>query len=82
MPSRIANRVNAAFSDDETIGVGSGLSDIELGLRLSYDLVERNIAPYLGIHYEKKYGDTADFAREEGEDDEEFFLVAGVRLLF
>ena len=73
---------NVAFSDDEEAGVGAGLSDIELGLRLSYDLIERNVAPYIGVNYERKFGKTADFASDEGEDDEQFAVVAGVRLLF
>jgi copper resistance protein B len=74
--------INIAFSDDEEIGIGSGLSDIELGVRVSYDLIERDVAPYIGIHYERLFGNTADLAREEGEDDDELFFVAGVRLLF
>ena len=71
-----------AFSDDEDVGIGSGLTDIELGLRLSYDLIERDVAPYIGMHYERKFGKTADFADAEGEDSDELFFVAGVRLLF
>ena len=74
--------INAAFSDDREIGVGSGLSSAELGLRLSYDLLDRSIAPYIGVHYERLFGNTADFAKDEGEDDDELFVVAGVRLLF
>lgn len=74
--------INIAFSADEDIGIGSGLTDIELGLRLSYDLIERDVAPYIGMHYEKKFGKTADFAEAEGEDSDELFFVAGVRLLF
>ncbi|MCB0127746.1 MAG: copper resistance protein B [Caldilineaceae bacterium] len=77
-----AAEINVAFSDDEEIGVGSGLSDIEVGLRVSYDLVERDVAPYIGVHYERKFGKTADFAREEGEDTDEVFFVAGVRISF
>ena len=74
--------INIALSDDEAAGVGAGLSDIELGLRLSYDLIERNLSPYVGVHYERRYGRTAELAREEGEDDDEFYVVAGLRLMF
>ena len=55
---------------------------LNLDLRLSYDLIERDVAPYIGVHYERKFGETADFAEQEGEDNEEFFIVAGVRLMF
>jgi copper resistance protein B len=74
--------INIAFSEDEEIGIGSGLTDIELGLRVSYDLIERDVAPYLGAHYERKFGKTADFAEAEGEEDSELFFVAGIRLSF
>ena len=73
--------VNVAFSDDEPTGVGSGISDIELGLRLRYEFV-REFAPYLGIQWERKLGNTSDFARAEGEDDNVFSIVAGVRVFF
>ncbi len=71
-----------AFSQDPEIGVGSGISKTELGLRVSYDLVDRNLAPYAGAHWEKKYGATADFASEEGDKTDEFFFVLGARVLF
>lgn len=73
---------NAAFSDDEEIGVGAGLSSMELGLRLSYDLIDRSVSPYLGVVYERSFGRTADFAAEHGEPDQAWFAVAGVRLMF
>ena len=73
--------INVAFSDDEPTGVGSGISDIELGLRLRYEFV-REFAPYLGIQWERKLGNTSDFARAEGEDDNVFSIVAGVSVFF
>ena len=73
--------MNIAFSDDEKTGVGSGLSDVELGLRLRYEIT-REFAPYVGINWERKIGNTADFASEEGEDSNVFSLVAGLRIFF
>jgi len=73
--------INVAFSDDEPTGVGSGLSNVELGLRLRYE-IEREFAPYIGINWERKIGRTSDFAREEGEDDNVFSIVAGIRVFF
>jgi copper resistance protein B len=73
--------INVAFSDDEPTGVGSGLSDVDLGLRLRYE-IEREFAPYIGVNWERKLGRTSDFAREEGEDDNVFSIVAGIRIFF
>lgn len=69
---------NFAFSDDKDIGVGAGFSSLETGLRLSYDLIGRDVAPYIGINYERKFGQTADFSDE----DEAFTGVIGIRLMF
>ena len=59
------------MSDDKEIGIGAGLTDIELGLRISYDLIERDFAPYIGVHYERKFGKTADrkIVNSEGFDN-------------
>lgn len=69
--------VSLHTTDDEKVGIGSGLSDIELGLRLQYAVTKR-IAPYIGVNWEKSYGDTAEFARDEGEHTEDFQWLIGV----
>ena len=74
--------INFAFSDDKAIGVGSGLNSIEAGLRLSYDLVDRTLSPYIGISLGKKFGETADMAREEGKDLTNVSFVIGSRFMF
>lgn len=74
--------INVAFSDDEAMGVGSGLSSTELGIRLSYDLVDRLFSPYVGVSYERAFGRTADFKRNDGEDIDEVAAVIGLRMLF
>lgn len=71
-----------AFTEDDEIGVGAGLSSGEFGLRLSYDLVDRFIAPYVGVEYERKFFRTADLARDEGEDVGALFGVVGVRIIY
>lgn len=73
--------VNLHSKNDEEVGVGSGLSDLELGLRLRYE-VRREFAPYVGVNWTKKFGNTADFARDEGEDTNDVQIVAGVRAWF
>ncbi len=74
--------IDLAFSDDEGVGNGAGLNSIATGLRLSYDLVDRTIAPYIGVNYERIFGQTRDFAKEDGEDTDQTTFVMGVRLLF
>ena len=74
--------IDFAASDDREIGVGAGISKAEVGLRLSYDLLERTVAPYIGTHYERKFGETGRLAEAEGEDKDAWFFVAGVKLLF
>jgi copper resistance protein B len=71
-----------AFSEDREIGVGKGLNSTELGLRLSYDLLDRSLAPYIGVVHERKYGDTADLARNSGGSTEDWFAAVGARLSF
>lgn len=63
---------------DEAMGRGSGLSDLELGLRLRYE-VRREFAPYVGVNWYKLFGGTADFAEEEGGETEGFQFVVGLR---
>lgn len=77
-----AVEIDVAFAEDEEAGVGRGLSKTELGARLSYDLVYRDVAPYVGVHWEKSWGETADLVREEGESADSLFAIAGVRLRF
>jgi copper resistance protein B len=60
------------------IGIGAGLTSIEAGLRLRYELAPE-FAPYLGVEYERKLGETADFARAEGDDPGGWALLIGLR---
>jgi len=61
--------------------MGSGFTSGEIGLRLRYEIAPE-FAPYVGVEYERKFGGTADFARDEGEDAGEWSLLLGVRLWF
>ncbi|MNR07008.1 Copper resistance protein B precursor [compost metagenome] len=73
--------VNLYGRNDQERGVGSGLANTEVGLRLRYEIVPE-FAPYIGVTWNRTYGNTADFAREEGEDNDEARFVAGIRLWF
>jgi copper resistance protein B len=73
--------LRAYGKDDPENGVGSGLSDLELGLRLRYE-IRRELAPYVGLHWERKFGGTEDLARAADEDVSELVFVAGLRAWF
>lgn len=73
--------VEAFGRDDRDNGLGSGLSSVEAGVRLRYE-IRREFAPYVGVHWERRYGGTADFARAAGEDVSDGQLVIGVRAWF
>jgi copper resistance protein B len=72
---------NVSFQDIPAIGVGSGLTDFEAGLRLRYE-IKQEIAPYIGVEWRKQTGATARFARIAGEDPDTVSLIAGIRIWF
>ncbi len=73
--------LNLAAQDVEELGIGSGFTDVELGLRLRYE-VRREFAPYVGVSWSRKVGETADFARVTGEEVDAVSFVIGVRMWF
>lgn len=76
-----AMEVNLAVQDVPELRIGSGLSDVELGLRLRYEFA-REFAPYVGVNWERKLGDTARYARLEGGKPAATSLVVGLRFWF
>ncbi|BCA64375.1 hypothetical protein HMP09_p0023 (plasmid) [Sphingomonas sp. HMP9] len=73
--------LNFAAQDVPENRIGSGLSNAELGLRLRYE-IRREFAPYVGVSWDRKVGDTARFARASGEDATARSIVAGIRVWF
>jgi len=73
--------MNFYGKDDPELGIGSGLADMEAGLRLRYE-ISREFAPYIGVNWTRKFGRTADFARAAGEETQDTQLVAGLRFWF
>src|SRR5690606_28747167 len=73
--------ITAFGKDDSQRGVGSGLSSVEAGARLRYE-INRRFAPYVGVSHERVYGNTADLRRADGENTPDTRLVAGVRIWF
>lgn len=73
--------VNAAVQEVPEFGVGSGINEIELGGRLRYEL-RREFAPYIGISWTRRMGETASLTRSEGAEVSDFSLVGGFRVWF
>lgn len=86
---RITNRLilqprvefDLAAQDVPELGIGAGLSSVEAGVRLRYE-IKREIAPYVGVNYERRLGDSADFVRAAGEDPGGWAVVLGLRSWF
>ena len=72
---------NAYGRADPERGIGHGLSDARVGLRLRYE-IRREIAPYLGLVQTQRFGDSAELARQAGEPARDTQVVAGLRLWF
>ena len=73
--------MNVYSKGDPARLVGAGFSDIDTGLRLRYEF-SRKFAPYIGVVYEGKFGQTANFARRAGESTSDVRFVLGVRVWF
>ncbi|HEX5961750.1 MAG TPA: copper resistance protein B [Rhodanobacteraceae bacterium] len=67
--------------NDPRRGIGSGLSDIEAGLRLRYE-IRREFAPYVGVAWQQRFGRSRGYARALGEPGEDLQFVAGFRIWF
>ncbi len=73
--------LNLYGKDDPENDLGSGLSDLALGLRLRYEF-SRQFAPYIGVEWTSAFGDTADYRRATGEDRSDTQIFAGLRFWF
>lgn len=72
---------NVYGKNDRARGIGSGLSDASLSLRLRYE-VTREFAPYIGVSVGRKFGKTASYASDDGGSRSERAILAGVRIWF
>ena len=72
---------NLYSAADRGRGTGSGLSDIDAGLRLRYE-ISRKFAPYVGVAYQGRIGQSASFARQESESTGDVRFVFGARTWF
>lgn len=73
--------IEAAANSAPDIGVGSGISSTELGIRVRYEF-SRKFAPYIGVNWTWLHGETADFANAAGERDGDTSAIIGLRLWY
>lgn len=73
--------INIAGYNDEISRIGSGLSSLEMGLRLRYEIV-REFAPYIGINWNESYGRTANILRNNAEDTAASEALVGIKVWY
>ncbi|AGG88843.1 MULTISPECIES: copper resistance protein B [Rhodanobacter] len=73
--------INLYGKNDPQRRIGSGVSDVQFGLRLRYE-IRRQFAPYIGVNWVRRIGTTADYARQDHQPILDRQIVAGVRLWF
>ena len=86
---RITNRwilqpraeAHLSAEDIPELSTGSGLTSVELGARLRYE-IRKEFAPYVGVEWTKRFGRTADYLEAAGRDTEETRIVVGLRVWF
>jgi copper resistance protein B len=73
--------VEASASDVPELGLGSGFTHVEAGVRLRYEIA-KEFAPYVGVEWSRELGDTADFTRAAGGEPEHTRFVIGLKAWF
>ena len=73
--------VNVYSETDRARRIGSGVSDLDAGLRLRYEIT-RKFAPYVGVAFEPRFGETAALARAARLPVKGTRLALGVRAWF
>jgi copper resistance protein B len=72
---------NIAIQEEKELGIGQGVNELELGLRLRYE-IRREFAPYIRVAWTSKFGEAADFARAQGDGVRKLNFVVGIRCWF
>lgn len=72
---------NVAIQRVEEFTTGSGLNNLEFGMRLRYE-IRREFAPYVGLSLDRSFGETATLVRQDGGNPSQIRFVAGVRMWF
>ncbi|CAM2990740.1 MULTISPECIES: copper resistance protein B [Pseudoalteromonas] len=67
--------------NDKQNELGSGLSSSAIGFRVRYEFT-RQFAPYIGVEWSNKFGNTADYATSSGQSSNNTAFVAGIKFWF
>lgn len=73
--------VTLSAEDIPELSIGSGLSSLQVGARLRYE-IRKEFAPYVGVEWTKSFGGTRDFLEAEGRSSEDTRVVVGIRAWF
>jgi copper resistance protein B len=73
--------LNLYGKNDPDRDIGAGVSDIETGLRLRYE-INRHVAPYIGVTWKKPFANTARYERTEANSAGGVEWLAGIRIWF
>lgn len=73
--------LNLYGKSDPAKAIGKGFSSADVGLRLRYE-IRREFAPYLGVSWNRRFGESAELVRAVGERSTELQLLAGLRIWF
>lgn len=73
--------VDLAASDIPELEIGAGVSSLEAGLRLRYE-IRKEFAPYIGVEWTRAFGASRDFIEARGGDAEDTKFVVGLKAWF
>jgi copper resistance protein B len=73
--------MNFYSKSEPSRGIGTGLSELDTGLRLRYE-ISRKFAPYIGFAYTQTFGETATFTQEGGGIVHDPRFIFGVRVWY
>lgn len=72
-----------AFSKDDTDNdITKGFNEIGTEVRLTYEMLSRQLSPYVGFSYETALSDARDLRRQNNEDVDTSSVTAGVKFWF
>lgn len=73
--------INLSSREVRESGIGRGVSYGEAGILTRYEIT-RKFAPYIDLHYERKFGSTFSLAERAADQKGGFVAAAGLRLMF
>ena len=70
--------IELSAQDIPELETGAGLVSLSGGLRLRYE-IKREFAPYIGVEYQRSFGDTADYIEAAGGEADATAFLIGIR---